>query len=111
MAIARVQEAVGPDLVRIRYEIGQDWKDQWSIFFRIVLTDDAARSRLRDVAASVPVSQFPQCFGASDVAGTGVGLADELLEDEKFLRDESIAEKRQTLMRRSISTAYSSRIS
>jgi hypothetical protein len=52
-AIARVQQSVGSDLVRIRYEVGQDWSDQWSIFFRIVLTDDAARNRLREVATRV----------------------------------------------------------
>jgi hypothetical protein len=52
-AIARVQQSVGPDVVRIRYEIGEDWSGQWAIFFRVVLTDDAARSRLRDVATRI----------------------------------------------------------
>jgi hypothetical protein len=36
-----------PDVVRIPDEIGSG---QWAMFFRIVLTDDAARRRLRDVA-------------------------------------------------------------
>ena len=49
----RVQEVIGPDVVRIRYEIGEDWSGQWSIFFRIVLTDDAAKNRLRDVMTKV----------------------------------------------------------
>ncbi|MBX9601095.1 MAG: hypothetical protein K2X35_08825 [Bryobacteraceae bacterium] len=35
-----------------------------------------------------------------------MGLADELLDDARFLRDKGIAEQRQTLMRRCISTAY-----
>jgi hypothetical protein len=52
-AIARVQQSIGPDVVRIRYEIGEDWSGQWAIFFRILLTDDAARRRLRDVATKV----------------------------------------------------------
>jgi hypothetical protein len=52
-AISRVEHRLGPDVVRIRYEIGQDWSDQWSIFFRIVLTDDAAKRRLRDIASKV----------------------------------------------------------
>jgi len=52
-AIAHVQHSIGPDVVRIRYEIGEDWSGQWSIFFRIVLTDDAARHRLKDVVTSV----------------------------------------------------------
>ena len=40
-------------MVRIRYEIGEDWSGQWSIFFRIVLADDVAKLRLRDVASKV----------------------------------------------------------
>jgi len=52
-AIVRVQQSIGPDVVRIRYEIGEDWSGQWAIFFRIVLTDDAARRRLRDVAPRI----------------------------------------------------------
>ncbi len=52
-AIQRVEQSIGPDVVRIRYEIGEDWSGQWSIFFRIVLKDDAARRRLRDVATNV----------------------------------------------------------
>ena len=52
-AIQRVQQAVGPDVVRIRYEIGKDWSGQWAIFFRVVLTDEAAKHRLRDVATKV----------------------------------------------------------
>ncbi len=35
-----------------------------------------------------------------------MGLADELFEDAKFLAEKGIADQRQTLMRRSISTAY-----
>jgi hypothetical protein len=52
-AIRGVEQILGPDVVRIRYEIGQDWSGQWSIFFRVVLTDDAARRRLRAVATKV----------------------------------------------------------
>jgi len=52
-AIQYVQQTIGPDVVRIRYEIGEDWSGQWAIFFRVVLTDDAARRRLRDVATKV----------------------------------------------------------
>lgn len=52
-AIRRVEQTAGPDVVRIRYEIGEDWSGQWAIFFRIVLTDDAARKRLREAATKV----------------------------------------------------------
>jgi hypothetical protein len=52
-AINEVERNLAPDVVRIRYEIGEDWSGQWAIFFRVVLTDDAAKHRLRDVAARV----------------------------------------------------------
>jgi hypothetical protein len=52
-AIAAVERSLAPDVVGIRYEIGEDWSGQWAIFFRIVLTDEAARGRLRQVASKV----------------------------------------------------------
>jgi hypothetical protein len=52
-AIRRVEQSAGRDVVRIRYEVGEDWSGQWAIFFRIVLTEDAARKRLREVAGKV----------------------------------------------------------
>jgi hypothetical protein len=52
-AIQRVKESIGPDVVRIRYEVGEDWGGEWAIFFRVVLTDDAARHRLREVTTRV----------------------------------------------------------
>src|ERR1700687_2131278 len=52
-AIQRVQQSIGPDVVRIRYEIGEDWSGQWAIFFRVVLSDDAAKHRLREAATNV----------------------------------------------------------
>ncbi|SPE42231.1 hypothetical protein SBA3_5060003 [Candidatus Sulfopaludibacter sp. SbA3] len=53
IAINEVERNLAPDVVRIRYEIGEDWSGQWAIFFRIVLTDEAARRRLREVAGKV----------------------------------------------------------
>jgi hypothetical protein len=32
-AIARVQQSIGPDVVRIRYEIGEGWRDHRAISF------------------------------------------------------------------------------
>ena len=52
-AIHEVERKLTPEVVRIRYEIGEDWSGQWAIFFRVVLTDDAARHRLRDIATKV----------------------------------------------------------
>jgi hypothetical protein len=41
--VREVEAALRPDIVRIRYNIGEDWADRWAIFFRIVLSDDAAK--------------------------------------------------------------------
>jgi hypothetical protein len=48
-AIRKVVADLQPDVIRIRYEIGEDWSGEWAIFFRTVLTDDAARRRLGDI--------------------------------------------------------------
>jgi hypothetical protein len=52
-AIDGVARSLAPDVVHIRYEIGEDWGGEWSIFFRVVLTDDAAKHRLREARNKV----------------------------------------------------------
>jgi hypothetical protein len=51
--VRAVEAALRRDIVRIRYEIGEDWSGQWAIFFRVVLSDDAAKHRLRQVTTNV----------------------------------------------------------
>ena len=51
--VRAVEAVLRPDIVRIRYEVGEDWSGQWAIFFRVVLSDDAAKHRLREVATNV----------------------------------------------------------
>jgi hypothetical protein len=51
--VREVEAALRPDVVRIRYDMGEDWSGQWAIFFRVVLSDDAAKNRLRQVANNV----------------------------------------------------------
>lgn len=41
--LAKVARKLAPDVVRIRHSIGTDWSGEPSIFFRIVLSDDASR--------------------------------------------------------------------
>jgi hypothetical protein len=67
-AIDQVERSLAADVVRIRYKIGEDWSGQWAIFFRIVLTDDAAKHRLRDVADKVAKGLAQQL----DYPGMGV---------------------------------------
>jgi len=54
-AISEVIRLLAPDVVHIRYDLGQDWSGDWAIFFRIVLSDDASatETRLRHVASKV----------------------------------------------------------
>jgi len=52
-AINAVERSLAPDVAHIRYEIGEDWSGQWAVFFRVVLSDDAAKRRLRKVATKV----------------------------------------------------------
>ncbi len=53
-AILRVQQALGPDVVRIRYSYDNDWSGEPSLFFRILLSDAASRpSNLKEIAQRV----------------------------------------------------------
>ena len=52
-AIHEVERELAPDVARIRYDIGEDWSGQWAIFFRVLLSDEAVQSNLRDVATWV----------------------------------------------------------
>lgn len=51
--VRAVEAELKPDVVRIRYDIGEDWSGQWAIFFRVMLSDAAAKRRLRKVATNV----------------------------------------------------------
>jgi microcystin degradation protein MlrC len=51
--IDRIAATFAPDVVRIRMMTGYDWADYPAIFFRVILSDDAARNRLRVVTNAV----------------------------------------------------------
>jgi hypothetical protein len=52
-AVTQVVRLLSPDVVYIRYEIGEDWRGDWAIFFRVILSDEAGRVRLRETATKV----------------------------------------------------------
>ena len=52
-AISEVVRLLAPDVVHIRYVIDQDWSGDRAIFFRVLLSDDASRNRLREVTTQV----------------------------------------------------------
>lgn len=52
-AVTEVVRLMTPDVVHIRYDIGRDWSGDWAIFFRVLLSDEASKKRLRAVAKEV----------------------------------------------------------
>ena len=52
-AISEVVRLLAPDVLQIRYDIDRDWSGDWAIFFRVLLSDDASKNRLREVATQV----------------------------------------------------------
>ena len=42
--VQRAEAALAPEVVRIRYNLGEDWSGDPSIFFRVLITDEAAES-------------------------------------------------------------------
>ena len=48
-AVLYVEAALKPDVVRIRWDYGEDWNGNDALFFRVVLSDDASAHRLREV--------------------------------------------------------------
>ena len=52
--VKRATRALAPDVVRIRYSLDNDWIGDPSVFFRIVLSDDASsKAQLSDIAEKV----------------------------------------------------------
>jgi hypothetical protein len=55
--VKRAETVLAPDVVRIRYSLGSDWTGDHSIFFRIVLSDDASRkAQLSETAQRVALT-------------------------------------------------------
>lgn len=53
-AIRRAEHGLSATVVRIRYTLGPDWTGDPSIFFHIVLTDQAAaKPKISDVAQAI----------------------------------------------------------
>ena len=52
-AVSEVARILAPDVQHIRYDIAQDWSGDWAIFFRVVLSDEASKNRLREVTRKV----------------------------------------------------------
>jgi hypothetical protein len=51
--VDRVARELAPDVVRIRFNEGPDWMERPSLFFRVLLSDEAGRDRLFEVTRLV----------------------------------------------------------
>lgn len=55
--VQRTMQALAPAVVRIRYSLGSDWTGEPSVFFRIVLSDEAStRDQLSKIAQRVALT-------------------------------------------------------
>ncbi len=59
--VAKATAALASDVVRIRYDLGEDWSGEGAVFFRVLLRDSAgARPQLRQVARRVAEKIFSE---------------------------------------------------
>jgi hypothetical protein len=73
-AIADVVRELSPEVQRISYEVAQDWTGEWAVFFKVLLSDEAAdESHLRAIVRKV-VSRMSDRLDlpSLDVPGLGV---------------------------------------
>jgi hypothetical protein len=52
-AVAAVEGEFSPWVRYIRYDVAMDWSQQWAIFFRVVVSDEAGKHRLREITTQV----------------------------------------------------------
>jgi hypothetical protein len=55
-------KTLGPEVVRVRYNIGEDWMGDPALYFRVVLADSVAVDRqiFADTAARIKAAFFEQ---------------------------------------------------
>src|SRR5580704_3051021 len=60
-AITDVCRQLAPDVKRIRFDIKTDWSGDDAVYFRILISDDAASARLRETMKKT-VSMLESCL-------------------------------------------------
>jgi hypothetical protein len=59
--VDRVSRDLAPDVVRVRFSVGQDWSEHPAVYFRVILSDEASRrDRLADVTGLVSEKLFDE---------------------------------------------------
>lgn len=52
--VRKAEKALAADVIRIMYSVAVDWKEEHSVFFRIVISDNAASpARLRETTQRI----------------------------------------------------------
>ena len=51
--VAEVERLSAPDVAYIRFNISEDWSGEPAVYFRVVISDEAAKNRLYEVAKLV----------------------------------------------------------
>lgn len=68
--VEQMAKTLAPDVVRIRFNPGQDWDGSPAIFFRVLLSDEVSYSdRLSEVASRV-AGQIFDGLGLAEVEAT-----------------------------------------
>ena len=66
-AVERAAQALAPDVVQVRYDVGEDWSGDPALFFKIVLTDEASQRGRREATlrarAVIDQEVKPEQFG------------------------------------------------
>ena len=54
--VADVERLLAPDVVYIRFNVGEDWSGDPAVTFNVMLSDDAGKNRLWEIAKKVRAS-------------------------------------------------------
>ncbi len=64
--VRQIAKDLAPDVISIRFNIGQDWSEHPAVYLRIILSDAASQpDRLADVTGTVARRLFEE-FGLSE---------------------------------------------
>ena len=59
--VDEIARGLAPDVVRIRFNAGQDWSEHPAVYFRVILSDEASRGdRLADATGRVSARLFDE---------------------------------------------------
>jgi len=90
-AINALKPTLGPDVVRLRYTLGQDWSGESAIFFRIVLSDRASRRDQLRTATNQIESAIEECLQPLEQWGVLAYFSFRSQSEQAVLQEEAWA--------------------